>query len=191
MRHRSVALIAGIVLVGVVTSSCGWICQYCERQKAKAAIEPRAQVPAQEQEQYQPPDIPTVRWDYTSDPTPAIDGIPNTFLTSFTFDRGSTALKQESIGAIREAIRELERTKPGARLAIIGFADGITEQSGAHDLGMRRAERVRTHLSTLGIAKDRMQVASFGATQSTARDYETFKQSRERKVEVWVLTRSQ
>jgi outer membrane protein OmpA-like peptidoglycan-associated protein len=184
MRFVSVVVSVGLV-IGLALSGCGWVCKMCEKRKAKAAVEDRSETSAPGE--YQPPEIPAVQWKYTGDPTPAFEGSPDELLTSFTFDRGSATLKQEAIGAIREAVARLRDADPPVRIAIIGFADGISEKSSAEELGRRRAERTQAYLSTLGFPTEQMQIASFGASQSVARDYETDLQASERKVDVWVL----
>ncbi len=125
-------------------------------------------------------------WSYDTAPAPVFEGSPDYRLMSFGFDFESTILKSEAMGACREAARKLQG-KPEARVVAIGFADGIKEKDNAEKLGIERAESARRFLGTLGIEQERVQVASFGAHYSTAKDYETIQQSHERKVELWVL----
>lgn len=132
------------------------------------------------------PNLEPVEWSYDKAPMPAIQGSPDFRLVSFGFDRESTLMKKEANGACKEALKKLA-DKPDAHLVVIGFADGIREKANAGSLGMRRAHTVQKFLSSLGIDKERIQTTSFGDTYSTARDFETIKQSRERKVEIWVL----
>jgi len=128
----------------------------------------------------------SAEWGYDAAPTPPFTGAPDYMLVSFGFDENDTAVKREGMGACREAIKKI-KDKPETRLVAIGFADGIKEKDTAEPLGLRRAESVREFLSTIGVVPDRVQVSSFGSKYSTARDFEKIKQSRERKVEIWVL----
>lgn len=127
-----------------------------------------------------------LEWAYDAAPTPPFQGTPDTRLTSFGFDQGSTQMRPEGVGACREAVKKIQ-DRPDVKLLLIGFADGIKEKEGAEQLGMRRAESVRGFLSTLGIDAGRVQVASYGTRYSTARDFEKIKQGYERKVEIWLL----
>ena len=107
-------------------------------------------------------------------------------VVSFGFDKGEAVLNQEARGACREAVRRL-KDRGDYRLAVIGFACGIDEKRSAEKLGLKRAEAARAFLTGLGVPSDRVQVTGFGATYSTARDFEKVKMSRERKVEIWLL----
>jgi len=132
------------------------------------------------------PSLEPVAWSYDKAPMPAIVGSPDVRLVSFGFDRESALMKQEAKGACKEALKKLA-DKPEARLVVIGFADGIGEKASAGALGMRRAHAAGKFLTSLGVDKERVQNTSFGDVYSSARDFETIKQSRERKVEIWVL----
>lgn len=125
-------------------------------------------------------------WRYDKTPSPALEGKPTKMVVSFGFERGSSELKQEAVGALRDAIRKMEG-RGDYRLAVVGFADGIQEQTNAEALGLKRAEAARSFLSTLGVGAERVEVSSFGALYSTATEDEKIKQSRERKVEIWLL----
>jgi outer membrane protein OmpA-like peptidoglycan-associated protein len=185
MRRALVPVLACGLLVVIGLNGCGWLCDYCDKRKAKRAE--TASGSRILQEEYIPPEIPRIRWGYDSDPDPAIDGTPDTLLTSFAFERGSAEFEQEAIGALQEAYAELQKRDPTAQLAIIGFADGFAEKADALALGRRRAEGVQRYLARLGLRDEQMQISSYGATQSTALDHERIKQARERKVEVWIL----
>jgi outer membrane protein OmpA-like peptidoglycan-associated protein len=139
-----------------------------------------------EQQKGLTPDFAPAEWAYDQAPTPAIQGSPDFRLVSFGFDRDGALLKSEAKGACREAMSKLA-DKSAVRLVVIGFADGIHEKPNAVALGMRRAHAARQFLSTLGIPPENIQATSFGATYSTARDFETIQQSYDRKVEVWVV----
>jgi len=132
------------------------------------------------------PDLTPVTWSYEKEPTPAIQGTPDYRLVSFGFDQDAVLLKPEAKGACREALKKLA-DKPNARLVVIGFADGIHEKASAVALGMRRSHAAGQFLSTLGVTDERIQAVSFGAVYATAKDFETIQQSRDRKVEIWVL----
>jgi outer membrane protein OmpA-like peptidoglycan-associated protein len=125
-------------------------------------------------------------WGYADPPAPPLEGTPLFRLISVGFDETSAELKPESMGACKEAAKRL-RELPHAQVAAIGFADALKERQGAEDLGLRRAEATRGYLSTLGIPPEWVQVASYGARYSTAKENEKIKMGLERKVELWVV----
>lgn len=175
MKRSYLFLLVALFGVGLVLTGCG---------SKKAGVD--VGTTGEDAEARLAPDLEPAEWLYDEAPTPAIVGTPDYRLVSFGFDQESVLMKQEAKGACREAIKKLA-DRPDARLAVIGFADGIQEKANATALGMRRAHSVVKFLTGLGIDKERLQATSFGDAHSTARDFETIKQSRERKVEIWVL----
>jgi outer membrane protein OmpA-like peptidoglycan-associated protein len=175
MKRSYLFLLAAVLVVGFAWTGCA----------SKKPAGGADQV-AEETAAPMAPDLEPAAWEYDQEPKPAVVGTPDYRLVSFGFDQHSVLMKPEGRGACREAIQKLA-DQPEARLVVIGFADGIHEKRSAGSLGMRRAHSAAKVLEGLGIAKERIQTTSFGDTYSTARDFETIKQSRERKVEVWVL----
>ena len=175
MKRSYLFALVALFGMGLVLTSCGG-------KKTGAGSDPGVEVAAEGMA----PDLEPVEWSYDKQPTPAIQGTPDYRLVSFGFDRESVLMKKEAKGACKEALKKLAGNAD-AHLVVIGFADGIHEKANAASLGMRRAHAAQKFLTSLGIDKTRMQATSFGDTYSTARDFETIKQSRERKVEVWVL----
>ncbi|MBD3160896.1 MAG: OmpA family protein [Candidatus Eisenbacteria bacterium] len=163
-----------LLIVGVLAGGCS----------KKTKSDPEAPPPVG-QETGEPGSLET-EWRYDKIPSPPLEGTPTRMLVSFGFERGSNSLKQEAIGATRDAIRRLEG-ESDFRLAAVGFADRVQESGNAEQLGLRRAEAVRGFLSTLGIGPERVEVSSFGDAYSIAREDEKIKQSRERKVEIWLV----
>jgi outer membrane protein OmpA-like peptidoglycan-associated protein len=175
MKRSYLFLLAAVLVLGFAWAGCA---------SKKPAGE--ADQVAEETTALMAPDMEPTAWEYDQEPKPAVVGTPDYRLVSFGFDQHSVLMKLEAKGACREAIKKLA-DRPDAHLVVIGFADGIHEKESAGSLGMRRAHSAAKVLESLGIEKERIQTTSFGDTYSTARDFETIKQSRERKVEIWVL----
>ncbi len=176
---RSVVF-AVVVLLGVGIAFCG-----CgPKPGGQGHVELDGGVP--EGSTQSAPDMDPAEWSYQEAPAPPIEGSPDYRLVSFGFERDAVNLGSEARGACREAVKKLTDA-PDAKLAVIGFADGIREKVNAKELGLRRAESVAAFLSTLGVSAERVQVTSFGDALSEAQDYEDIRQARERKVEIWVL----
>jgi len=53
---------------------------------------------------------------------------------------------------------------------------------------MGRAQAAKSYLVGQGIARDRIETASFAATQAKAGPDETIGQSEERRVEIWLIS---
>lgn len=174
MKIRGVGLMA-VVAVSLALAGCG----------SKTGTTGGAGDPTAAPGMSMPPGV-ALDWGYDVAPTPPFQGTPDVRLTSFGFDQASDQMRPEGIGACREAVKKI-KDRPDAKLVVIGFADGITEKDRAEALGTQRAESVRGFLSTLGIDAGRVQVASYGARYSTARDFEKIKQGHERKAEIWLL----
>ncbi len=178
MTRTCVSILAALLTVGVTFTGCG---------KKTTHSAPATDLPvAEAQASQEAPAIEPIAWAYDKPANPPIEGSPSEMLGSFSFAASGTSLGQESRGACREVVRKLEG-RGDYRLVVVGFADGFVEKGNAERLGLKRAETTRAHLSTLGIPTDRVQVTSFGAAYSTAKDYEKIKMSRERKIEIWIL----
>ncbi len=133
-----------------------------------------------------------LQWTYHDAPNPPFQGTPDYAMTEIAFTQGSSTMDNEAAGALRVGMQDLtaggDREEASeAKLLVVGFADGITERANADALGMRRAEAARDHLVSLGFRRENIQVASYGARYSVAKDWETMKQQYERNAVVWVL----
>lgn len=169
--NRSVLTLTLIAGVAITTVSC------CSSKKPAAQASASA-VPAL---------TPSVdEWGYAERPNPPLEGTPTFRVISVSFDEGSVDLTPEATAACKEAATRL-RELPHARVAAIGFADGVREKERAEELGLRRAESARDCLSALGIPPEWIEVASYGDRCSTAKVDEEREMDLDRKVEIWVL----
>jgi outer membrane protein OmpA-like peptidoglycan-associated protein len=128
-----------------------------------------------------------IRWEYSAMPTPAPGSQPKYLLKSYRCEKGSSALNNESRGSLGLLVQEL-KAKPSARVVCVGLTDGQAESVNAQNLGMSRAQTAKEYLINQGIAKDRIETASFAATQATAGPDEAIGQAEERRVEVWLIS---
>lgn len=128
-----------------------------------------------------------VRWTYDALPNPTPSSKPNYLLKSFLFEAGSSTLNPEAKGTLGDLV-ELLAEKPAVRVVCIGLCDGNTEKVNAENLGMNRAAAARKFLLDKGVAKERIEMASFGSTRAQAPPEETIGQRLDRKVEVWLLS---
>lgn len=89
--------------------------------------------------------------------------------TYFAFD--SSTLTPQDRATLRTVAECLD--KPGLKglqLAIVGRADARGDPGYNTALGLRRAESIKKHLISAGIAETRIGIASSGAAGSTGRD---------------------
>ena len=128
-----------------------------------------------------------IRWEYPSLPTPAPSAKPNYLLKSFLFEPGVATLNGEARGALGDLV-EMLVAKPTVRVVCLGLCDGDKEKVNAQNLGMNRASAARKFLLDRGIAKDRIEMASFGSSMAEAPPEETIGQRLDRKVEIWLLS---
>jgi len=128
-----------------------------------------------------------IRWEYGIMPTPAPSSQPNYLLKSYRCEKGASALNGEARGSLGQLVETL-RNKPSVRVVCIGLCDGQGEAVNAQNLGMSRAQAAKQFLTSQGIAKDRIETASFASTQATASKDETIGQAEERRVEIWLLS---
>ncbi|MFN8549515.1 MAG: OmpA family protein [Candidatus Eisenbacteria bacterium] len=125
------------------------------------------------------------RWSYTGLPTPNPSSKPNYLLRSLGFKKASSTLDGEAAGTLRELAKVLKE-KTSIRVLCIGLTDGGPEKVNSDNLGLGRAQAAKQTLVAAGVAKDRIEVASFGATQAQSTD--PIGQELERVCEVWLLT---
>jgi len=128
-----------------------------------------------------------IRWHYEVLPNPNPSSKPNYLLKSYTCAQASAALNNEARGSVADLV-EMLQAKPSIRVVCVGLCDGQKEKANAENLGMNRAQGARQYLISRGIAKSRIEMASFGATQAKAPAGESIGQGLDRKVEIWLLT---
>ncbi|MCA9758345.1 MAG: OmpA family protein [Candidatus Eisenbacteria bacterium] len=127
-----------------------------------------------------------MRWSYSSLPDPAPSVKPNYLLKSFLFDVGASSLNSEARGTLGD-LTEMLKSKPEVSVLCLGLCDGNKEKVNAANLGMSRAAAARKYLLDHGIAKTRVEMATFGASMAQAPPEETIGQRLDRKVEIWLL----
>ncbi len=129
-------------------------------------------------------------WTYDSDPTPAPSSPPRQRILDFNFPPAhSASMDREARGACRLSVEKMRaigdiNTLP---IMVVGFADCYSEGPNAERLAMRRAEKTRNFLASLGVNRHNIRVASFSNRYCTAQEWEKIKQSYERRAEIWVL----
>jgi outer membrane protein OmpA-like peptidoglycan-associated protein len=131
-----------------------------------------------------------LHWTFATSPSPAIQGTPDHLVKEFGFSKESTGLNREAMGAMHRMIADLRRDGRDlktVRLAVVGFADNVTEASNARQIGLRRAEAARNFLENFGISKDHIQVASFGSAYSFAKSFEYVRQRFDRRASIWIV----
>ena len=87
-----------------------------------------------------------------------------TFGETVTFDFGSDRLGGESLRALDKVVLAM-KANPEWRLAIEGHTDSHGAPEYNQELSERRAEVVKMHLETAGIAPHRLRALGFGATR--------------------------
>ncbi len=83
---------------------------------------------------------------------------------------------------------ETLKAKSSIRVLCVGHADGQSEKVNAENVAMGRAQAAKQYLVSQGISKDRIETASFAATQAKAGADQTIGQAEERRVEIWLLS---
>lgn len=82
------------------------------------------------------------------------------------FDFNSAAIRAESFGLLENYVRALTGdTLADAVLQIGGHADIVGTPERNLELSRQRAEAVQQYLTQRGIARERLQIAAFGATR--------------------------
>lgn len=128
-----------------------------------------------------------VRWEYTAMPNPAPSQQPSYLLKSYRCEKGATTLNNEARGALGQLVESM-KANPNMRVICIGHADGQSEKVNAENVATGRAQAAKQYLVGQGISRDRIETASFGATQAKAGADETIGQAEERRVEIWLIS---
>ena len=92
-------------------------------------------------------------------------------------------LEQGTVDAMAQLVETL-KAKSSIRVLCVGHADGQSEKVNAENVAMGRAQAAKQYLVSQGISKDRIETASFAATQAKAGADQTIGQAEERRVEI-------
>lgn len=125
------------------------------------------------------------RWSY-GEATPAPSRTPAYLLRSFNFEENGSNLDAEASGVCRDFAKVMAE-RPKVRVLLLGLADAYGEKLNAKNLGLLRAQAAREFLVQQGIAKERMEMATIGATAAVAKPEEKIAQTLDRRVEIWLI----
>jgi outer membrane protein OmpA-like peptidoglycan-associated protein len=125
------------------------------------------------------------RWAY-GEAKPAPSKTPAYLLRSFNFEENGSTLDAEATGVCRDFAKVMAE-KPRVRVLVLGLTDAYGEKLNAENLGLLRARATREFLVQQGVAKDRMEMATIGATGAVAKPEEKIAQTRDRRVEIWLM----
>jgi outer membrane protein OmpA-like peptidoglycan-associated protein len=130
-----------------------------------------------------PPEPAPTSWSY--DVAPAVPGGMQVVrrLKQVSFAKGSSSLDNEARGALGQAVEAVQQNSIW-HLLIVGHADKFGEGA---NLGMSRANAVKSLLTSRGVDASRLHVQSLGSTYAQAGEFEKEGQKRDRKVEVWAF----
>jgi outer membrane protein OmpA-like peptidoglycan-associated protein len=175
------SVLALIVATLVLTGSLA-----CGPKSAKAPPSPsRLTAAAQRDQAFLLPVKQQQRWTY-GEAKPAPSKTPVYLLRSFTFAEGGSALDAEATGVCRDFAKVMAE-KPKVRILVLGLTDAYGEKLNADNLGLLRARAAREFLVQQGVAKERMEMATIGATGAVAKPEEKIAQTRDRRVEIWLM----
>ena len=117
------------------------------------------------------------------------DGVPRTFtFGAVNFDPGTANLRAEDDDDLNDIARVLA-AYPGARAAIVGYADARGESAFNRDLGLNRAKAVILALASRGVPTDRLDARSGGETDPAATNATPGGRFANRRTELVILER--
>lgn len=157
----------------------------CGPKAAKAPPSTRVSAQDQRDRNFLVPLKQQQRWNY-GEAKPAPSRRPSYLLRSFNFEESGSTLDAEAQGVCRDFAAVMAE-KPSVRVLVLGLADGYGEKPNAENLGLLRARAAREFLVAQGVAKDRMEMATIGATGAVAKPDEKIAQSLDRRVEIWLM----
>ncbi len=102
---------------------------------------------------------PLESWAYDSMPTPAPTKNPDHRLNEIAFQDNSTLLDNEGLAICRTTAAQIA-SMGQVRILVVGYSHKTEKDS---ELGLRRAEAVRSGLVAQGLATSRIETASFGS----------------------------
>jgi outer membrane protein OmpA-like peptidoglycan-associated protein len=116
----------------------------------------------------------------------ALSGLPPRPMTfTLHFQDASDDFTPESKAEIARIVEEIRR-HPAPDIVVVGHTDRVGSVTYNDALSLRRAERVRTHLVGIGIAKDRIREAGRGEREPLVPTDDEVAEPRNRRVEVTV-----
>ena len=117
------------------------------------------------------------------------DGLPRTFtFDALSFDSGTANLRGEDDDDLNDIARVLA-AYPGARAAIVGYADARGDSRFNRDLGANRARAVVAALGSRGVPVDRLDARTGGETGPIATNATRGGRFENRRTELVILER--
>lgn len=189
-RSRAGAFCTSPILV--LLGLCAWLGSVsCASQKAARTEAPAEKPSAPEalrgEGAYLIPPADQRRWDYPAMPQPAPRVKPNYLLKSFLFPQAGSSLDTEAQAVLKDLAAVLQE-KPAIQVLVVGFCDAYPEKVNAENLGMARAQNTRKFLVDQGVARSRIEAATFGSTLAKAPQDEPVGQKQDRRVEIWLVS---
>jgi len=127
---------------------------------------------------------PLESWDYDSMPTPSPTKSPDHRLNEIAFKDNSTLLDSEGLAICRTTAAQIA-SMGNVRILVVGFSHKTEKDT---ELGIRRAEAVRSGLVAQGLATSRIETASFGSRFSGITDSpHPYMLTAAQGVEIWTL----
>lgn len=117
------------------------------------------------------------------------DGLPRTFIfDAVNFDSGTANLRGADDDDLNDIARVLA-AYPGARAAIVGYADARGDSGFNRDLGANRARAVVTALGSRGVPADRLEARTGGEADPAATNASSGGRFENRRTELVILER--
>lgn len=118
--------------------------------------------------------------DRSSEPTEVL------VLKGVSFENNSDQLREESVGALDEAVESLKGKYSDAHVEVAGHSDSLGDDAYNLDLSRRRAQSVRQYLIQGGVDGKRLSAEGYGETQPVADNGTREGRSKNRRVELRV-----
>ena len=90
------------------------------------------------------------------------------FMLPVNFDFNAADLRADAVPALNRFAQVAQRYYPTAKITVEGFADPAGSAAYNRDLSTRRAESVRTYLTSNGLDAARLQAIGYGETRLVA-----------------------
>ncbi len=113
-------------------------------------------------------------------------GMVITLSGSVLFASGQSTLLPEAQTRLSQVADALSKTDPDSKIVVQGHTDSQGSASFNTDLSQKRAEAVRSFLTSHGVANDRVSAQGFGPTQSIADNNSAEGRANNRRVEIVV-----
>jgi outer membrane protein OmpA-like peptidoglycan-associated protein len=121
-----------------------------------------------------------------TEPEPEEIPPPITFFRSVYFGRGESGLSPQDYTPLNEAV-EVLKGNPEVKIQLSGYTDSVGDASGNYNLSVRRANAVRSYLTSRGIAPDRIYVVGFGESNPRGDNRTNSGRAMNRRVDIVVL----